>query len=169
MAISMYQASVPALVLALGNLKAILEKGAAHAEAKKIDPVVLAGGRLFPDMFPLSRQVQIAGDIAKGCPARLAGVEPPKYEDTEVTFSDLIARLDKTLDYIKSFKPAQIDGSEEKHIVLALPSRTLAFKGQDYVWKFVLPNIYFHVATAYNILRHNGVELGKQDFLGPIQ
>jgi hypothetical protein len=118
-------------------------------------------------MFPLSKQVQIAGDIAKGCPARLAGVEPPKYEDTEASFGELIARLDKTLDYINSFKPAQIDGTEGKDIVLSFPSRTYNFKGQDYLQKFVLPNVYFHITTAYNILRHNGVELGKQDFMGP--
>lgn len=169
MAISMYQASVPALVLALHNLKAILEKAAAHAEAKKIDPAALVTCRLFPDMLPLSKQVQIAGDIAKGCPARLAGVESPKYEDTETSFAELIARLDKTIAYINAFKPAEVDGSEGKEIVLPLPSGSMYFKGQDYLQKFVLPNVYFHVATTYNILRHNGVELGKKDYLGPIQ
>jgi hypothetical protein len=166
MAISMYQTSVPVLVRALGNLRAVLEKGAAHAEAKKIDPAVLVGSRLFPDMFPLSRQVQIATDMAKGCAARLAGVEPPKYEDTEATFPELLARIDKTVAFINGFKAAQIDGTEDKAIVLNSPRGTMNFTGQQYLLNFVLPNLYFHATTAYNILRHNGVELGKQDFLG---
>jgi hypothetical protein len=167
--ISMYRASAPLLVLSLSNLKAILEKAAAHAEAKKIDPLVLVASRLYPDMFPLTRQVQIATDVAKGGMARLAGVDAPKYEDTEVNPAELIARLDKTIDYINGFKPAQIDGSEDKDIVLAFPSGTLKFKGAAYLQNYVFPNVYFHVTTAYNILRHNGVEIGKKDFLGPIQ
>lgn len=165
----MYQASVPVLVHALGCLRAILEKGAAHAEAKKIDPAVLLAGRLFPDMLPLIRQVQIASDNAKGGAARLAGFEPPKYDDTETSFAELIARLDKTIAFINSVTPAQIDGGQEKSITLTFPSKTYSFKGQAYLQKFVIPNVYFHITTGYNILRHNGVELGKADFLGAIQ
>jgi hypothetical protein len=168
MAISMYQSSVPVLLRVLGNLRAILEKGAAHAEAKKVDPAVLIGDRLYCDMFPLSRQVQIAADMAKGCAARLAGVEPPKYEDTETSFAELLARIDKTVAYIGEFKAAQIDGSENRAVTLTTPRGTLNFSGQHYLLYFVLPNLYFHVTTAYNILRHNGVELGKQDYLGMV-
>lgn len=166
MSLTMYTASVPVLVRTLGNLRGILEKGAAHAEAKKLDETTLTGFRLFPDMLPLSRQVQIAGDMAKGCVARLAGVEPPRYDDTETRFAELIERVDRTLAYIKEFGPAQIDGSEDKPIVLKSPRGELNFVGQQYLQFFVLPNLYFHCTTAYNILRHNGVELGKADFLG---
>ncbi len=169
MTISMYQASVPAFIRMLGNLKGILEKGAAHAEAKKFDPAVLINSRLYPDMFPLSRQVQIATDNAKGCPSRLAGIDPPKYEDTESTFPELYARIDKTIAFLKTFKPDQIDGSEEKPIMLSTPRGILNFRGQTYLLDFVLPNFHFHVTTAYNILRHNGVELGKTDYLGAPQ
>lgn len=164
--LSMYSASVPAFIRMLGNLRAILEKGAAHAAAKKFDPAVLVNGRLAPDMFALARQIQIATDAVKGCVSRLAGVEIPKYEDTEATLPDLIARLDKTIAYVKTFKPAQIDGTEEKAIVIKSPRGDLNFNGQQYLVHFVLPNLYFHVTTAYNILRHNGVEIGKQDYLG---
>jgi hypothetical protein len=167
MAISMYQASVPVLVRMLGNLRGILEKGAAHAEAAKFDPAVLIGARLFPDMFALARQVQIAADMAKGCAARLAGVEPPKYDDNEASFADLLARIDKTAEYLKTFKPSQIDGSEERKITLQMRTGAREFTGQPYLLHFVLPNFYFHCATAYNILRHNGVALGKPDFIGP--
>ena len=169
MNISMYQSSVPVLIRMLGNLKAILGKAAAHAEARKIDPTVFTSARLFPDMFALARQIQVAADLAKGCAARLAGVEPPKYEDTETTFAELIARIDKTLAYLKTFKPEQIDGSEDKDIVLNSPRGTMNFKGLPYLLYFVHPNFYFHSTTAYNILRHNGVELGKMDFLGAQQ
>jgi len=164
--ISMYEASVPVFVRMLGNLRAILEKGAAHAEAKKFDPAVLINGRLAPDMFALARQVQIASDMAKGCGARLAGVEPPKYDDTEATIPELLARIDKTLAFLKTLKPGQIDGSEEKTISLQLRTGPREFKGLGYLLFFVMPNFYFHCATAYNILRHNGVEIGKPDFLG---
>lgn len=166
MKISMYQASVPNFILMLNNLSAILEKAAAHAEAKKIDPAVLINARLYPDMFPLARQVQIATDNAKGCAARLAGVEPPKYEDNETTFPELIARIRKTADFLATFKPEQIDGSEDKPITLKFRDATRNFIGMPYLLNYVLPNIYFHIATAYGILRHNGVEIGKQDFLG---
>lgn len=166
MSISMYQASVPVIVRALGNLRAILEKGAAHAEARKIEPSALIGSRLFPDMFALARQVQLACDMAKSCPSRLAGVEPPKYADDEATFAELIARIDRTVAHVKSFKPEQIDGSEDKAVTLQTPRGPLNFKGQQYLLFFLLPNLFFHVTTAYNILRHNGVELGKADYLG---
>lgn len=166
MSLSMYQASVPVCIRMLRNLRVILDKGAAHAEAKKIDPAVLMGSRLFPDMFALSRQVQIAADMGKSCAARLAGVEPPKFDDNETNFAELKARIDKTVDYLKTFKPEQIDGSEGRDIKLQMRTGPLEFKGQVYLLHFVMPNLYFHVATAYNILRHNGVELGKMDFLG---
>jgi hypothetical protein len=164
----MYRASVPPIVRSLVNLRAVLEKAAAHAEAKKIDPSVLLGLRLYPDMFPLSRQVQIASDNAKGAAARLAGLEPPKYEDTETTFPELIARIDRTVAYLGTFQPGQIDGSEERTIVLPRRSGTLELPGLRYLTEFVLPNFYFHVCIAYAILRHGGVELGKQDFLGKL-
>jgi hypothetical protein len=166
MTISMYQACIPPLTRVLNNLAGILEKAAAHCEAKKIDPAVLIGSRLYPDMFALGRQVQIATDNAKGCAARLAGIDPPRYEDTETTFPELVARLRKTVDFLATFKPAQIDGSEERTITLAMRHNTLTFPGQTYLLTYALPNVYFHVTTAYAILRHNGVEVGKQDFLG---
>jgi len=168
MTISMYQASVPSFIRALTNLSAILAKAAAHAEARKIDPLVLTGTRLFPDMFPLSRQVQIATDMAKNGVARLAGVDAPKFEDTETSFAELEARVAKTIDYLKGFKTEQIDGSESKEIILKLPSGPTRFEGSAYLSGFVLPNLYFHIATAYNILRSSGVELGKADFLGKL-
>jgi len=166
MSISMYQVSVPVFVRALTNLRAILEKGAAHAEAKKFKPEVLLNDRLAPDMHPLTRQVQIATDQVKGCAARLAGVEVPKFEDNEASFEDLYARIDKTLAFVKSLKPEQIDGSENKDVSLPTPRGPLEFKGQPYLLFFVHPNLYFHCTTAYAILRHNGVELGKMDFVG---
>jgi hypothetical protein len=166
MKISMYQASVPVFVHVLNNLAAILEKGAAHAEAKKIDPAVLVSGRLFPDMFPLVRQVQIASDSAKGGAARLAGVEPPPYEDNEKTFAELIARVKKTVAYLQTLTAEQIDGSEDKTITWQTRSSTKSMQGLPYLHSHVMPNLYFHVTTAYNILRHNGVEVGKKDFLG---
>lgn len=168
MSISMYLASVPPILRALTNLRAILEKAAAHAEAKKIDPLVLVNARLYPDMYPLSRQVQIATDNAKGAASRLAGMEPPKYEDNESTFPELVARIDKTIALLETFKPEQIDGSEDKTITLPMRDRTLTFKGMPYLLDYVLPTIYFHVTTAYAILRHNGVEIGKRDFMGKI-
>lgn len=167
MAMSMYQASVPALSHMLGNLRSILQKAAAHVEAKKLDPSALINFRLFPDMFPLSRQIQIATDMSKSCVARLAGQEPPKWDDNETTFEQLLARVDKARDYVKGFKPAQIDGSEERDVVLKSPRGEMKFKGEPFLNHFVLPNFYFHCTTAYNILRHNGVELGKMDFIGP--
>jgi hypothetical protein len=166
MTISMYQASAPRFANTLKNLSAILDKAKAHAEARKIDELVLTSARLYPDMFALARQVQIACDSAKGAVARLAGVEIPKHEDSEKTFDELKERIARTLAFIATVKPAQIDGSEEKDIVLKLQGKDVPFKGQQYLLGFAWPNFYFHVVTAYNILRHNGVELGKRDFIG---
>jgi len=166
MTLSMYQASAPRFINTLNNLTAILDKAAAHAEAKKIAPVTLTAFRLFPDMFPLTRQVQIACDAAKGAVARLAGVEVPKHEDTEQTFDELKARIAKTIDFIKTIKPAQIDGSEDKDIALRIAGKEVKFKGMQYLLGFAHPNFYFHVTTTYNILRHNGVEIGKTDYIG---
>ena len=166
MAFAMYDFSIPVLKQALVSLAAILSKAADHAESRKIDPAVFIGARLFPDMFALAKQVQIATDQAKGCAARLAGVEIPVYADSETTFGELQARIEKTIAFLDSVKASQIDGSETRHIVLPLRERTLEFNGQDYLLKWVMPNFYFHVTTAYNILRHNGVDIGKRDFLG---
>lgn len=166
MTISMYQASAPRFANTLQNLSAILDKAQAHCEARKIDPALLAAWRLTPDMFPLSRQVQIACDSAKGAVARLAGVEIPKHEDTERDFIELKARIAKTADFIRGFKPAQLDGTEDRDIVLRLQGRDVPFKGMQYLLGFALPNFYFHVTTAYAILRQNGVEVGKRDFIG---
>jgi uncharacterized protein len=168
MTISMYQASAPRFIQTLNNLTAILDKAQAHAETRKIDPAALTAFRLYPDMFPLTRQVQIACDSAKGAVARLAGVEAPRHEDTEQTFADLKARIAKTVAFIQTVRPAQIDGSEERDIALKAGSRELRFKGLQYLLGYALPNFYFHVATAYNILRHNGVEIGKMDYLGQV-
>ena len=162
----MYQASAPRFANTLGNLSAILDKAQAHCDARKIDPLVLTGLRLFPDMFPFSRQVQIACDTAKGAVARLAGVEVPRHEDVEKTLQDLKARIAKTVDFVQSFKAERIDGSEEKEIVLQMRNGERRYSGLHYLMGHALPNFYFHVTTAYNILRHNGVELGKADYLG---
>ncbi len=166
MTISMYQASIPVFLRALDNLAAIMDVGAAHAEAKKIDPLVLTGTRLYPDMFPMSRQVQIACDMVKGGAARLAGIDPPPRDDTERTFAELKERIEWTATFVRSVTAEQVDGSEDRAIVLKTPFGDLNFTGQQYLLGFVLPNLYFHSATAYNLLRHSGVELGKRDFLG---
>ena len=168
MTISMYQATVPTLVRALTNLVDILEKGAAHAEAKKIDPAVLVGSRLYPDMLPLSKQVQIASDISKGGASRLAQVEPPAFEDNETTFAQLIERARKTIAYLETLKPAQIDSSEDRTVTWKTATATKTMQGQPYLLNHVLPNVFFHVTTTYALLRHSGVELGKKDFLGKI-
>ena len=166
MQITMYQASAPRFVHMLKNLSSMLDKAQAHAEARKIDPAALTTFRLYPDMFPFSRQVQVACDVAKGVAARLAGVEVPKHEDTEQTFPELKARIAKTIAFIETIRPEQIDGSEEKDIVVKLGKQEYRFKGMQYLLNWAYPNFYFHVTTAYNILRHNGVELGKRDFVG---
>jgi hypothetical protein len=162
----MYQASAPRFANTLKNLSAILDKAQAHADAKKIDPRVLTAARLYPDMFPLSRQVQSACDTAKGAVARLAGVEVPVHEDTEQTFEELKARIARTITFIQTIRPAQVDGSEDREVVLKMRSGEVKFKGMQYLLGQALPNFYFHVTTAYNILRHNGVEVGKRDYIG---
>ena len=168
MKISMYQASAPRFVHTLRNLSTILDKAEAYAEAKKIDPAVPGGLRLIADMFPLARQVQIACDTAKGAVARLAGVEIPKHEDTEKTIPELKARIAKTLDFIESVPAAKIDGSEEREVVLKMRGQDVKLAGLHYLLAQAWPNFYFHVTTAYNILRANGVELGKRDFIGNV-
>ncbi len=166
MAVSLYDVSIPPLIRGLTNLSAVLDKAAAHAEAKKIDPAVLAQARLFPDMHPLTRQVQIACDTAKGAAGRLAGIEIPKHEDNEVSLPELKQRIAKTLDFLKTVKAGQVDGAESRSIEIKTPNRSLSFTGLTYVNNFVLPNFYFHETIAYALLRHNGVEVGKMDFLG---
>ena len=166
MPISMYQASVPAFLQMLSSLSAILDKAEAFAAERKIDPAVLLGWRLAPDMFALARQVQIATDLAKGCCARLAGVEVPKYPDDETTFADLRARITGTIDFVRGFEPDDIDGSESRDITLTAGTRELRFTGQQYLVNFALPNFYFHVTTAYDILRRCGVPIGKRDYMG---
>jgi hypothetical protein len=166
MTISMYQASIPILIKTLANLAGILRKAEAHASSKKIDPDIFIQGRLYPDMFPLARQIQIATDVAKSCPARLSGQTPPAYEDSERTFAELQTRIAKTITFLDSFTPVQIDGTEEASITLMFGKREFTFQGLAYLLEFVLPNVYFHVTTTYAILRHWGVELGKADFLG---
>jgi hypothetical protein len=166
MQISMFQASAPRFANTLKNLSAILDKAQTHADAKKIDPKVLTAARLYPDMFPMARQVQSACDTAKGAVARLAGVEIPVHEDTEQTFEELKARIAKTITFIQTIQPAQVDGSEDKEVVLKFRSGEVKFKGIQYLLGHALPNFYFHVTTAYDILRHNGVEVGKRDYIG---
>lgn len=162
----MYQASAPRFVSILRNLSAILDKAEAHCTAKKIDPSALTTYRFYPDMFPFTRQVQIACDTAKGAVARLAGVDIPRHEDTEQTFAELKARIAKTIDFIESVSAAKVDGSEEKEIVMQMRSGERRFKGMQYLLGHAYPNFYFHVTTAYNILRHNGIDVGKADFIG---
>lgn len=169
MTISMYQASVPVFRTYLQNLHALLEKAEAHCAERKIDPAVLLQTRLFPDMFPLVRQVQIASDAAKGCTARLAGQEPPSFPDEEKTLDELKARIRKTIDYIDGLPAAAIDGSEERPVTIKAGPNTYTFRGQDYLLTFALPNLFFHTTTAYAILRTNGVPVGKLDYLGKIQ
>jgi len=168
MKISMYHASVPPMIRALNNLAAVLEKGAAHCEAKKIDPSVMITARLYPDMLPLSKQVQIASDTAKAAGARLGQMEPPAYEDNETTFPQLIERARKTVKYLESLDAAKIDGSEDRTITWKAGENTRSMQGMPYLLNRVLPNVFFHCTTAYDILRHNGVEVGKQDFLGKL-
>ena len=165
--LAMYEVTIPALKRTLINLANILKKGEEYADAKKIEHTILLNARLFPDMYPLTRQVQIATDMSKGAAARLAGIEIPKYEDDETTFAELQARIAKTISFIDTIKPEQLLDSESREVSIAVRKVELKFSGQDYLLKWVNPNVYFHVTTAYNILRHNGVELGKLDFLGP--
>lgn len=166
MAISMYQASVPQLKKMLVNLSAILTKAQEHIAAKGMDGKVLVEARLFPDMFPLAKQVQIACDQVKFGLARLASVEAPKFDDTESTLAQLKERIAKTIAFMDSIQPEQVDGTEAKEIRFSIKEWNFEFVGEQYVLTWVIPNFYFHVTTAYNILRHNGVELGKTDYLG---
>ena len=166
MTVSMYDASVPVVVRGLTNLSAILDKGAAFAEARKIEPSVLTGARLAPDMLPLNRQVQIASDSAKGAAARLAGAEVPSFADTETTFPELQARISKTIDFLQALKPGAFEGAEARSVTLPGPNGEIKFSGQEFLFSFALPNFFFHITTAYDILRHNGVEIGKMDYLG---
>ncbi|MBX3567621.1 MAG: DUF1993 domain-containing protein [Rhizobiaceae bacterium] len=166
MAISMYQASVPVFAARLEALAKVLHKADANIADRKIDPAVILSSRLAPDMLPLLRQVQIATDHAKGASSRLAGREIVRFEDSEDGFAALQDRLGRTLSLLASFTPDEIDGSEERRIELKLGGREIAFDGQRYLLHFAMPNFYFHVTTAYAILRHNGVPLGKLDFMG---
>ncbi len=168
MKISVSAMSIDIFTQALANLSAILDKGVAHATAKKFDSAVLVTSRLAPDMLPLSKQVQIACDLSKNSIARLAGVEPPRFEDNEKTIEELKARIARTIDYLKSVPPASLEGSEDRDIKVPAGERTLQFKGLAFVQRWAIPNVFFHVTTAYNILRHNGVDIGKRDFLGNI-
>jgi len=163
---TMHALSVPIFVKTLGNLSAILDKAAAHAQAKKIDPAVLLNSRLYPDMFTLTRQVQLAGDFAKGTAARLAGLEPPKYDDTETTIDQLKARIARTLEFVQGLNPGQFEGAEAREISIKIRDTTQKYSGLVYLAHVALPNFFFHSTTAYDILRHNGVELGKRDFIG---
>lgn len=166
MTISMYAASVPVFTQMLNSLTDLLDKAETHADNKKIDPNALLQSRLFPDMFALTRQVLIAADFAKGSCARLAGVDVPKYEDTEQSFADLKMRITKTLAFLDTLPAAQINGSEERDITTSSGPNSKSFKGQTYLLHYALPQFFFHVTTAYAILRHNGVDIGKRDFVG---
>ena len=168
MTLSMYQASVPVFIQGLTGLGGVIDKAAAHAAERKIDPAALLQARLYPDMFPFARQVQIATDFAKGGAARLAGVEFPAYEDSETSFEELKARVDKTIAFLRTLDAAQIDGSEERDISLVRRGETSIVKGQAYLLEQAMPNFYFHITTAYAIQRHNDVEVGKRLFLGAV-
>ena len=166
MTLSMYQASVPVFVRALGNLAHVLKKGQEHAKAKNVTDEVLLQTRLIPDMLPLVKQVQIAADMATRGAARLAGVEPQKFDDNETTFEQLHDRIDRAIEYINGFKSEQIDGSEARAIHLKMRNGELNFDGQNYLLNFVIPNLFFHCTTTYNLLRVAGTEIGKTDFIG---
>jgi len=166
MSLSLYDSSVPLLVHALKSLSTILDKAEKHCADRKLDEKALTAFRLYPDMFPFTRQVQIACDTAKGCGARLAGVEVPSHEDVETTFAELRTRIAKTIDFLEGLQAEQIDGGEDRQIRIKAGPRELEFIARDYLRTWVYPNFYFHLTTAYNILRHNGVELGKRDYLG---
>ena len=166
MAISMYKASIPVFIHVLENLMGIVDKGATYAESKKIDPAILINARLYPNMYTFARQIQIATDMSKGCAARLAGQDPPSYSDNECSFAELRSRLEKTIAFLKTFTADQIDGTEEKSVNLKVGGQPKSFQGLPYLTRYVLPNLYFHTSIAYAILRHNGVELAKKDYLG---
>ncbi len=165
MKVSMHALSVEVFTHTLGNLSLILEKAAANAAQRNFDAAVLLAARLAPDMLPLTRQIQIASDIAKNSVARLAGQEPPRFEDTETTIEQLRARLARTIDFLESVPASALEGAESRDIQVPVRDRTLEFKGLEFLQRWAIPNVFFHVVTAYDILRHNGVELGKRDFL----
>jgi hypothetical protein len=166
MTFSIYDASIPPMIHMLGSLSKILDKAVAQAKSEDKDLQSLLDARLAPDMHPLTRQIQIVSDSAKGCAARLAGIEPPSFPDAEQTFPELHARIAKTIEYLKSIKPEQLAGAETRAITLKTPQRTLEFTGRDFVTLFALPNFYFHATTAYALLRHSGITIGKMDYLG---
>jgi hypothetical protein len=166
MAIDIYDQVVPVMQRMMVNFSAILKKAEDYAQARRIEPAALLQARLYPDMFTFTRQVQIASDFVKSTPSRLAGVEVPKWDDTEQSFADLQARIQRAIDYIGGFRREQFAGAETRAIEIRTPIRTLKFDGKDYLLQFALPNFYFHLTMAYGILRHNGLELGKLDFLG---
>jgi len=166
MKISMHAMSHDVFKRALERLVVVMEKAVANAKARNFETSVLVGARLAPDMLPFARQVQLASDFAKNSMARLAGIDPPKFEDTETTMDELFARVKKTLDFIDSVPPASLEGSETRDIKIALRDRTVEFKGLAFLQNWALPNFFFHHVTAYNLLRHNGVDIGKRDFLG---
>lgn len=166
MALSMFQVSIPVFVRGLRNMAGFLEKGRTDAETRKFAPEVLLVARLAPDMHCLSRQVQIACDTVKNAGGRLAGIELPSFPDTETTFAELGERIEKTIAFLEGIGEAQMEGSETRTIVLKFPGREMSFSGVEYLTGFVLPNFYFHTTTAYNLLRHNGVQIGKRDFIG---
>lgn len=168
MSLSMYDASIPPFVAMLKSLKTILDKAEAYAEAKKIDPSVLVNARLACDMFPLSRQVQIAADAVKGAGARLAGVEPPSHPDTETTLGELKARIDTVIAFVEGLDPAKFEGAEDRTITLKLGPNEVQFPAKVFLFQFAIPNFYFHVTTTYAILRHNGLEVGKPDYLSAL-
>ncbi len=168
MTFNIYQTSVPAFMQTLNAVSALLAKAVAHAEAKKIEPAVLINARLAPDMLPLSRQIQIMSDAAKGAAARLAGIDVPSFPDTETTFAELQARIAKTLDFLKGLKPAQFAGGETREVTLKMGGQDVKFTGANYLSHLAFPNFYFHATTTYNILRHNGIDIGKRDFIGTI-
>ena len=166
MSFSIYDAAIPPMIRTLQNLSKILDKAVAQAKAKDLPLASLLEARLAPDMHPLTRQIQIASDAAKGCAARLAGVEAPSFADAETTFPELQARIAKTIAYLQSIGPDKLAGAETRQVTLKTPSRTLEFSGKDFLTGFALPNFYFHVTTAYGLLRHKGIEIGKMDYLG---
>ena len=168
MSLSIYQGTVELFIPMLGNLANMLVKAKAFAEAKKLDAGVLEGLRIAPDMFALRRQVQLTTDFAKNSTARLAGIEAPKFPDEEQTLDELIARIERTVEWLKTVTPTQLEGAETRHIVLPLRTRTLEMDGLPFIQKWALPNFYFHLTTTYALLRQAGVELGKQDFLGGV-
>ncbi len=166
MAFTIYDASIPPMIRALQSLSKIIDKAVTQAKQKDLDPQTLLDARLAPDMHAFPRQIQIASDAAKGAASRLAGIEAPSFPDTETTFPELQARISKTIDFLKSVPPEKLQGAEDRAIELKTPSRTLNFNGKDYLTGFALPNFFFHVTTAYGLLRHKGIEIGKMDFLG---